>query len=129
MIRIPVVALLAILGTGCGRKPPAEEPIAPAVLVPGQPEIPYPVELFNRRIQGEVMLYLVVDSSGAVIRDSTRIASTSGEAAFDAAALQAAQSLRFTPAHQGPTPVMAPIQVPIRFTLPDSLLSPKDSPR
>ena len=75
------------------------------------------------------MLYLVVDTAGAVVRDSTRIAVSSGEAAFDAAALQAAQSLRFTPAHQGGTPVIAPIQVPIRFTLPDSLLSPKDSSR
>ena len=129
MTRISLLALLAVLASGCGEKPPVEEPITPAVPVAGQPDIPYPPELFNRRIQGEVMLYLVVDTSGAVVRDSTRIANSSGEAAFDAAALQAAQSLRFTPAHQGATPVVAPIQVPIRFTLPDSLLSPKDSSR
>lgn len=128
MIRIPSVALLAVLASGCGEKPPAAEPITPAVPV-SEPDIPYPPDLFNRRIQGEVMLYLVVDTAGAVVRDSTRIAISSGEAAFDAAALQAAQSLRFTPARQGTTPVVAPIQVPIRFTLPDSLLSPKDSSR
>ena len=121
--------MLAVLVSGCGEKPPAEPPITPAVPVAGQPDIPYPADLFNRRIQGEVMLYLVVDTAGAVVRDSTRIAASSGEAAFDAAALQAAQSLRFTPAHQGTSAVMAPIQVPIRFTLPDSLLSPKDSSR
>lgn len=129
MTRISLCALLVVLASGCGEKPPAEEPITPAVPVAGQPDIPYPPELFNRRIQGEVMLYLVVDTAGAVVRDSTRIAVSSGEAGFDAAALQAAQSLRFTPARQGATPVIAPIQVPIRFTLPDSLLSPKDSSR
>lgn len=129
MTRLLSFSLLTVLAAGCGKKPPAEEPITPAAPVPGPPDIPYPADLFNRRIQGEVMLYLVVDTAGTVIRDSTRIATSSGQAAFDAAALQAAQSLRFAPAHQGTTPVIAPIQVPIRFTLPDSLLSPKDSTR
>lgn len=127
MTRILSCVVLAVLATGCSRKPPAEEPIVPATPIAGQPEIPYPADLFNRRIQGEVMLYVVVDTAGSVVRDSTRIATSSGESAFDAAALTAAQSLRFTPATQGGKPVTAPIQVPIRFTLPDSLLSPKDS--
>ncbi|MES2305081.1 MAG: energy transducer TonB [Gemmatimonadota bacterium] len=127
MTRIFTCAVLAVLAVGCSKKPPAEEPITPAVPIAGQPEIPYPAELFNRRVQGEVMLYVVVDTTGTVIRDSTRIATSSGQSAFDAAALTAAQSLRFTPARKGGKPVVAPIQVPIRFTLPDSLLSPKDS--
>ena len=38
-----------------------------------------------------------------------------------AAALQAAPTLRFSPARRGDTAVVAPIQVPIHFTLPDSL--------
>ncbi|MEO5798029.1 MAG: energy transducer TonB [Gemmatimonadales bacterium] len=127
MTRIFSCLALAVFSVGCSRKPPAQEPVTPAVPIAGQPEIPYPSELFNRRIQGEVMLYVVVDTTGTVIRDSTRIATSSGQAAFDAAALTAAQSLRFTPAQQSGKPVVAPIQVPIRFTLPDSLLSPKDS--
>lgn len=127
MTRIFSCAAAALLAAACGKQPPPEEPITPATPIAGQPEIPYPADLFNRRVQGEVMLYVVVDTTGTVIRDSTRIATSSGEAAFDAAALTAAQSLRFTPAQQGGKPVVAPIQVPIRFTLPDSLLSPKDS--
>lgn len=127
MIRKLTYAGLALAVIGCRKTPPPETPLTPAVPIAGQPEIPYPTELFNRRIQGEVMLYLVVDTTGGVIRDSTRIATSSGQAAFDAAALEAAQSLRFTPAHRGDTIVVAPIRVPIRFTLPDSLLSPKDS--
>ncbi|MEP6591927.1 MAG: TonB family protein [Gemmatimonadota bacterium] len=127
MTRIHLLLLGAVVATACSRTPPPETPITPAVPVPGQSDIPYPAELFNRRIQGEVMLYLVVDTAGTVIRDSTRIATSSGQAAFDAAALQAAQGLRFTPAHRGDTLVVAPIRVPIRFTLPDSLLSSKDT--
>jgi protein TonB len=127
MTRILWSTALVVLVAGCNKQPPPEEPITPATPIAGQPDIPYPAELFNRRVQGEVMLYVVVDTAGTVVRDSTRIATSSGEAAFDAAALTAAQSLRFTPAMRGGKPVMAPIQVPIRFTLPDSLLSPKDS--
>jgi TonB family protein len=58
-----------------------------------------------------------------VIRDSTRIERSSGQSPFDAAALQAAPTLRFTPARRGDTAVVAPIQVPIRFTMPDSFQS------
>ncbi len=89
--------------------------------IEGQDPIPYPTELFSQGVQGEVMLYLVVDSTGTVIRDSTRIEKSSGQSAFDAAALQAAPTLRFSPARRGDTAVVAPIQVPIHFTLPDSL--------
>lgn len=105
--------------------PPA--PVTPAVLIPGQSPIPYPPDLFAQRVEGEVMLYLFLDSTGTVVRDSIRIARGSGQAAFDAAALAAAPSLHFTPAHRGDVPVAAPIQVPIRFTLPDSLKS-KEAP-
>jgi protein TonB len=94
--------------------------LAPATLVSGQSAIPYPPELFARRVEGEVMLYLVVDSAGNVVRDSTRIITSSGQAAFDAAALEAAPALRFAPARRGTTPVMAPIRIPVHFTLPDS---------
>ena len=90
-----------------------------------QPEIPYPPELFARRIEGEVMLYLVIDSTGSALRDSTRIARSSGQAAFDAAALDAAGALRFTPAHRGAVPITAPILVPMKFTLPDSIKHPR----
>jgi TonB family protein len=105
----------------CHRDRPADADIAPATRIDGKLEIPYPPELFAKRIQGEALLYLYVDSTGAVVNDSSRIAKTSGQAAFDAAALEAAPHLRFTPAHRGTVPVAAPIQVPIKFTLPDSL--------
>lgn len=110
----------ALLLAGCGGSTPPDEPLTPAVLIPGQPAIPYPPTLFSQGIEGEVLLYLVVDSSGTVVRDSSRIAKSSGHSAFDAAALDAAAGLRFTPAERKGVRVSAPIQVPIQFTIPDS---------
>jgi protein TonB len=116
--------LLLLLLAACAREAPGAREFQPAVPIEGQDPIPYPTELFSQGVEGEVMLYLVVDTTGAVIRDSTRIERSSGQSAFDAAALQAAPTLRFTPARRGDTAVMAPIQVPIHFTMPDSFQSP-----
>lgn len=118
-----MIASFLLLAACAGDPPPTDpaEGFVPAVPIEGQDPIPYPAELFSGRVEGEVMLYLVVDSTGSVIRDSTRIESSSGHSAFDAAALQAAPTLRFTPARRGDTAITAPIKVPIRFTLPDSL--------
>jgi TonB family protein len=119
-----ILGLLA----ACRSDSPPPVPVTPAVLVPGQSPIPYPPELYSHKVEGEVLLYLFVDSSGAVVRDSIRVAKSSGQAAFDAAALAAAPTLRFTPAHRGDLPVAAPIQVPIQFTLPDSVKNRQEAP-
>lgn len=115
------VTVPLMLCPGCTRQAASVEEFVPATLVSGQASIPYPPELYARRLEGNVMLYLVVDSAGLVVRDSTRIVKSSGQAAFDAAALEAAPGLRFAPAHRGTAPITAPIQIPIRFALPDSI--------
>ena len=120
MLRL-AVPLVAVLLAACADRTPEAGAYSPPAPVAGQEPIPYPPELYNQRIEGEVMLYLVVDTDGTVVRDSTRIARGSGQTAFDSAAIMAAPSLRFTPGMRGDTAVMAPIQVPIQFTLPDSL--------
>lgn len=125
MMRRWLVVLTLLVA--CGDDPPVAGVFTPAEPIAGQEPIPYPAELFSDRVEGEVMLYLVVDSAGTVIRDSTRIEKSSGQSAFDAAALQAAPTLRFLPARRGDTAVTAPIQVPIRFTLPDSMRNPEAS--
>jgi TonB family protein len=122
--RFPVACGAALLAfaVACGDDPaPAE--LRAARPVANAPEIPYPPALFEQRVEGEVMLYLVVDSAGQVVRDSTRIETSSGHPDFDAAAMAAAPGLKFHPATRNDTAVMAPIQVPIRFRLPDSLRS------
>lgn len=121
MRHLPLHLMVLIgLGAACGGEPPAAE-LRAARPIAGAPEIPYPPALFEQRIEGEVLLYLVVDSTGHVVRDSTRIETSSGQPDFDAAAMAAAPTLRFHPATRNDTAVMAPIQVPIRFRLPDSL--------
>lgn len=120
------VAVSLICCQGCAKPPSPENELVPAA-ISVQPEVPYPPDLFARRIEGEVLLYLVVDSTGAAVRDSTRVAKSSGQAAFDAAALDAVASLRFTPALRGAVPVMAPLLVPMKFTLPDSIKHPRDN--
>lgn len=122
----PILPLLAAL-VACSDPPPEAGAFTPAEPIEGQEPIPYPADLFIQRVEGEVMLYLVIDTSGTVIRDSTRIANSSGHTAFDAAALVAANTLKFRPAHRGDTVVVAPLQVPIKFILPDSLRPAKDS--
>ncbi|HEX3926926.1 MAG TPA: TonB family protein [Gemmatimonadales bacterium] len=114
----PLIALSAVVAA-C-HSGPGRPPLTPASLLGGQPAIAYPPDLFAKHVEGEVMLYLVVDSSGAPVRDSIRVAKSSGQSAFDAAALQAAAELHFMPAHRGSVPVTSAIQVPIRFQLPDS---------
>lgn len=116
-----VTLLLALAATACGGGEPVPGAFTPAVSLDSLPPIPYPADLFAQRVEGEVMLYLVIDSAGYVVRDSTRIERSSGKPAFDAAALEAAPALRFAPARRGDTAVTAPLQVPIRFALPDSL--------
>ena len=118
-----IVPLLWCLA--CGSQPAPAPDLVPATLS-SEPDIPFPPELFAKRIEGEVMLYLVVDSTGAPRRDSTRVAKSSGRAGFDAAALEAAGGLHFTPATRAGVPVTAPIQVPVRFTLPDSIKNARD---
>jgi TonB family protein len=119
MFRTTLLSL--ILVAGCSEAPPVAGEFTPPAPIEGQEPIPYPPELFAQAIEGEVMLYVVVDSTGAVVRDSTRIEQSSGHSAFDAAAMSAAATLRFAPATRGDTAVMAPIQVPIQFTIPDTL--------
>lgn len=121
----PLCTVLS-LGAACHRGANHDVDLVPATLVSGQASIPYPPDLYARRLEGEVMLYLVVDSIGLVVRDSTRIVKSSGQAAFDAAALESAPGLHFTPAYRGTVSVTAAIQIPIRFTLPDSIKNARD---
>ncbi len=125
-LMIATVLLGACAGeSGAG----AEDGVTPAIPLATQKEIPFPPDLFLRGVEGEVLLYVVVDSSGAVIRDSTRIEKSSGQVEFDAAAMAAAPGLQFTPAERNGVPIMHPIQVPIRFTIPDSLRTAEDTNR
>ncbi len=114
--------------SACHRSAKPTADVVPPTLISGQSSIPYPPDLFARHIEGEVLLYLFIDSSGTVVRDSVRVARSSGQASFDAAALEAATRLHFSPARRGPAAFGAPIQIPIRFTRPDSIQNARAHP-
>jgi TonB family protein len=93
------------------------------------PELPfrYPVSLFQRRLQGNVLLRLYVDSNGTVIPDSTRVAEPSGEPLFDSAAVAGSTQLRFQPARRRGVPIAVVLLYPVHFRHPEGRKLPGDS--
>lgn len=101
MKRILVAAALGL--AACGKPPvpptanaaPAEEP---PVALNAEPTVQYPPELYDRRVEGDVLLRLFTDSSGKLHPESTRVAESSGYAALDTAAVRGVAKLHYAPA-------------------------------
>jgi protein TonB len=121
-------ALLAILCVGCkkgnesgisfqtvGRQPD----VAPVML---NKELPfrYPPALYAQKVQGNVTLRIYIDSNGAIVSDSTRVAETSGFNALDSAAMKGSRDLKFEPAKTRGQPVPVSILLPVYFRHPDA---------
>ncbi|MBL0938829.1 MAG: TonB family protein [Gemmatimonadaceae bacterium] len=88
----------------------------------------YPVALYRQRIEGNVTLRLFVDSLGQVVRDSTRVAESSGHAAFDSAAVADAERLRFRAARRVGIPMAVSLLFPVHYRHPEGAQSPNPSP-
>ena len=91
-----LLILVVVVAVGCkkgessglpfqtvGRQPD----VAPVML---NKELPfrYPPALYAQKVQGNVTLRIFIDSNGAIVPDSTRIAETSGFTALDSAAMK-----------------------------------------
>lgn len=123
-----LIALVVALGcrkgqTGIiqlpGGTPPADQQQElPPVALNAQTPVEYPPALFDQGIEGTVILRLYADSTGALIKDSTRVQESSGYPALDSAAIAAAPSLLFAPARRDGTPVAASFLQPIYFRHP-----------
>jgi protein TonB len=98
-----------------GRQPD----VAPVML---NKELPfrYPPALYAQKVQGNVTLRIFIDSNGAIVPDSTRIAETSGFTALDSAAMKGSRDLRFEPAKTMGQPVPVSILLPVYFRHPDA---------
>jgi TonB family protein len=117
---------LLVLAGACGGDQPPER--AASAVPPPELEVPvalnadapvsYPPALFDQRIEGDVLLRLFVDSTGAVVPDSTRVVETSGYPALDSAALAGARELRYAPAKRRGIPVATSFVQPIQFRHP-----------
>ena len=75
----------------------------------------YPTLLKEMGVEGSVLVALLVDTVGHV--SDARVLESSGQRAFDEAALAAAGRLRFTPAVDRERRVAVWVSVPIVFTL------------
>lgn len=123
-MRIPCLLLaMALVLAAC--RPGGTDPrnVSPPDL-DGEPSVEYPPALFAAGVSGKVHLRLFVDSSGAVLPDSTLLQQTSGHAAFDSAALAAMPHLRYIPGTYRGQPVGMHVLQEIHFrhpTAPDSI--------
>ncbi len=100
--RAALVALGALSCGGSGPAPssgstPAEEP---PVALNADPAVQYPPDLYDRRVEGDVVLRLFIDSSGRLAPESTRVSESSGFAALDSAAMRGVSRLRYAPARR-----------------------------
>ena len=96
-----------------GRQPD----VAPVML---NKELPfrYPPALYAQKVQGNVTLRIYIDSNGAIVPDSTRVAETSGFSALDSAAMKGSRDLKFEPAKTRGQPVPVSILLPVFFRHP-----------
>jgi protein TonB len=123
-----VAAVALSAAAACGKPtPPAEQAASPPAAPPDQeapvalnPESPiqYPPRLFDRRVEGDVVLRLFVDSTGRVVPESSRVGESSGYPALDSAALAGAKKLRYAPARRRGAPVAAAFLQRIEFRHP-----------
>jgi protein TonB len=121
--------LLVIAGVAAcgGTEAPGERPAAdgqppgfePPVATSPETPVEYPVQLFDRQIEGTVVLRIFVDETGVVVADSTRIAEGSGHPALDSAALAGVSQMQFAPARNNGIPVATAFLQPVHFRHPD----------
>jgi len=130
-----VVALILAAGlAACGTndEPPSADTSTtgssePPRLLNEELPVAYHATLWARGVGGEVTLRLFVDSTGAVLPDSTRVERSSGEPQLDSAALRGVPEMRFSPGVVGGRPVNAALLVPVVFdrdTLPADSVAP-----
>jgi TonB family protein len=111
MKRVYVWLTGAGLLAGCGQGGAIE---GPALLDAEAPVFEYPAELWDRDLEGEVVLLVHVTPAGAV--DSAYVHETSGFFAFDSAALAGVGELRFAPGRRGTRSVGMWARLPVRFS-------------
>ncbi len=130
-LHLAIAALAALPLVACrarpSKQPALDEQAAVPLVAPGDlppvaldanSPVVYPPRLLKAGIEGTVVVRLYLDDHGTLMRDSTRIAESSGYPALDSAALSAAPRLHFAPALREGKPVAAPFLQPIQFRNP-----------
>ncbi len=125
-MRLRIVCCAALFG-GCGfadtgngdptieTNPRGFEP--PVVMNPESP-VEYPLSLYERQVGGTVILRLFITEEGTVVPESTRVATSSGEAGLDSAAVRGVPTMEFAPARQDGLPIATLFLQPVHFRHP-----------
>lgn len=101
--------------------PNAERKDLPPIALNAESPIEYPRALFEQGIEGSVLLRMYVDSTGAMIPDSTGVFESSGYPALDSAAVAGAGQLQFSPALRDGEPVATAFLQPVDFRAPGGI--------
>ncbi len=103
-------AAAVLLVPACGGEGEVDQP-APLY---GEVPIDYPLRLWDQGMEGETLLRVRVTDTGQV--DSVEVVESSGEAAFDSAAVRGAKDLRFRPARRDGKRIEVWAKVPVHFS-------------
>ncbi len=117
-IQLSLTLTVAVALVACAGEGEIEQP-APLY---GEIPIEYPLHLWDQDMEGETLLRVRVTDTGSV--DSVEVVESSGYQDFDAAAVDGARRLRFTPARQDGERIRVWARVPVHFSkkpLPDTL--------
>ncbi|HSJ65709.1 MAG TPA: energy transducer TonB [Gemmatimonadaceae bacterium] len=136
-IRTVLAALAATSLAGCMTQESAERAVAafgggdrpdslPTMLNESPPFL-YPADLYALKVQGNVTLRLFVDTAGAIVPESTSVATSSGYPGLDSAAVKGSERLQFAPAKKGPRAVSTPVLLPVFFRHPGAPPLPGDT--
>ena len=107
-------------GSGLTFQTVGRQPDVPPVMLNKELPFRYPPALYAQKVQGNVTLRIYIDSNGAIVPDSTRVAETSGFSALDSAAMKGSRDLKFEPAKTRSQPVPVSILLPVFFRHPDA---------
>jgi TonB family protein len=117
---------LALIAVACRSGPPPEQAGAappeeePPVAVNPQAPIHYPPALFDRGVEGEVVLRLFIDSIGKVVPESSKVGESSGSRSLDSAALDGSKQLRYAPAKRRGVPITTWFLQPVEVRQPQA---------
>jgi TonB family protein len=125
-VRVVLGSLLTVLAA-CEARPPRMIADSLPQLMGDVVPFRYPMGLYTQGVEGDVMLRLHVDSTGAVVAESLRVAEPSGHPMLDTAALEGAPALRFRPARLGGRPVPLTVLFPVKFRVPRGTRAPTDT--
>lgn len=112
------LAFVALTAASCGGEGEIDQPTP----LYGDVPIEYPLHLWDQDMEGETLLRVRVTDVGDV--DSVEVVRSSGHDDFDAAAVEGARELRFTPARKDGKRIRVWARVPVHFSkkpMPDTL--------